>query len=358
MDLTRAFLVDDEPLALLYLESVLKELMEVTIAGTFTSPVEAIQALSSCRPDVIFLDIDMPEMNGLQAAEKIHEICPDMEIIFVTAYNQYAVDAFELSALDYVLKPLQRRRLEKTVERLEKRLEQLKLEKPSGKLLLRCLNMLQYEREGEPAEAFRWRTLKTEELFCYLLHHRGSVVNREALIDLLFPDSDDKRAMTHLYTIIYQIRKLLADLNIEITISKVGAQRGYILELNEVTVDVDVWQDGLRQLGPITADNCEAYQQLMDDYTGHYFSSQGYLWAESERHRLSVTFTHHALQLASFYVDSRLLPAAIAVYQRVLQLEPYMEEAHKGLIHVYTLMGDRRAAEEYMRIYERCLDEG
>lgn len=353
-----AFLVDDEPLALMYLESILKELMEVTIAGAYTNPAEAIAALASCRPDVIFLDIDMPEMDGLQAAEAIHAVCPDTEIIFVTAYNQYAVEAFERSALDYVLKPLQRRRLKKTAERLTRRIQQVKTEKTAGKIMLRCLNLLQYEREGRPAEAFRWRTLKTEEMFCYLLHHRGSVINREALIDLLFPDSDEKRAMTHLYTIIYQIRKMMADLDIDITISKVGAQRGYTLELNDVSVDVDVWQEELRRLGQITSDNCEAYQRLIDAYTGDYFSSQGYLWAESERHRLRVTFAHHAVQLAEFYIERSMLSAAILVYQRILQLQPYSEEAHKGLIRVYTLMGDKKAAEEYVRIYEQCLDEG
>lgn len=118
----QAVLVDDERLALVKLEFMLKEIEAVNIVASYTDPVQAIQEAPSLEPDVIFIDIEMPEMNGLQAAAILQETCPNATIVFVTAYNHYAVEAFELNALDYILKPVRNDRLLKTVQRLEDRL--------------------------------------------------------------------------------------------------------------------------------------------------------------------------------------------------------------------------------------------
>ncbi|MGR6906763.1 LytR/AlgR family response regulator transcription factor [Lysinibacillus sp. BSL11] len=71
------------------------------------------------QPNVVFLDIVMPDMDGLALGEKIQEKIPDVEIVFTTGFDQYAIDPFNLHAIDYLLKPLQISRLEKTLERLE-----------------------------------------------------------------------------------------------------------------------------------------------------------------------------------------------------------------------------------------------
>lgn len=337
---------------------MLKDLGGFDIAGTCTNPVEAVRAVPEARPDVVFLDIDMPELDGLQAAELIQENWPAADIVFITAYNQYAVEAFELNAMDYVLKPLQRSRLEKTAAKLKNRFR-LRVEQliPAEAPVIRCLNMLQYERTEGALESFRWRTLKSEELFCFLLHNRTGVVNKETLIDMLFPDTEYKKAMTHLYTIIYQIRKMLEELNIDIAIDKVGAQRGYKLDLKQVRIDSDLWQEEMLQLGKVNLHNYERHQKLIDSYTGDYFGEQGYLWAESERHRLRLNWLHHALQLASFYAGSQMLTAAVAVYQRIVQLHPYSEEGHLGLIKTYEQIGDKLTAEEQRRAYQMMMEE-
>ncbi|MBJ6360169.1 response regulator [Paenibacillus sp. GCM10012307] len=354
----KVYLVDDEPLALFYLGSMLKDLGDFEIAGTSTNPLEAIQAISETRPDAVFLDIDMPEMDGLQAAELVQDTWPAADIVFITAYNQYAVDAFELNAMDYVLKPLQRTRMEKTVAKLKERFKQ----RPQTAIIaeapiIRCMNMLQYEQREGQRESFRWRTLKSEELFCYLLHNRTTVVNKETLIDLLFPGTEYKKAMTHLYTTIYQVRKMFEELHIDIAIAKIGAQRGYKLDLKQVRIDVDMWQEELLQLDRVDQDNYERHQKAIDAYAGDYFEEQGYLWAESERHRLRLSWLHHAVRLASFYVDHQMLAAAVSLYQRIVQYHPYSEEGHLGLIKAYELMGGKLAAEEQYRNYQRFLEE-
>src|SRR5690606_31785181 len=111
-------LIDDEPLALRDLERQIRKIGGVEIASTYYDPTEAIAELASTRPCVVFIDIDMPDLNGLEAAEQILQFDPSIDVVFVTVYEEYAVKAFDLNALDYLLKPLNPERLARTLERI------------------------------------------------------------------------------------------------------------------------------------------------------------------------------------------------------------------------------------------------
>ena len=116
----RALIVDDEPHAREELEALLDETGAFTVVGRCANAVEAIQAIRAERPDVVFLDIQMPAISGFELLAMIDEDeLPD--VVFVTAHDEHALRAFEERALDYLLKPVARERLAKTVERLERR---------------------------------------------------------------------------------------------------------------------------------------------------------------------------------------------------------------------------------------------
>lgn len=118
----RTILVDDERPALNALLHLLKEYPDLEIAGAFTGIDQAMEFIhADGRIDLVFLDIDMPKMNGIDAAREIHTIRNNIEIIFVTAYQHFAVEAFEINAIDYVMKPVSRKRLDKTLERMMKK---------------------------------------------------------------------------------------------------------------------------------------------------------------------------------------------------------------------------------------------
>ena len=101
----RAILIDDEPdnINLLGLQ-LARHCPQVEVVGQFTESIEGLKAIQSLRPALVFLDIEMPQMNGFQLLECLGEI--NFHIVFVTAYDQYAVRAFRFSALDYLLKPV------------------------------------------------------------------------------------------------------------------------------------------------------------------------------------------------------------------------------------------------------------
>ncbi len=113
----RAFLVDDEDLALRRLSRMLKETGRVDVRGTSNDPVDAIAWLSSNDVDVVFLDIEMPGMNGF---EMLGMLDPQPNVIFTTAYNHYALRAFDVHSLDYLVKPVDGDQLHRALMKMER----------------------------------------------------------------------------------------------------------------------------------------------------------------------------------------------------------------------------------------------
>ena len=112
----KAILVDDEPLARFELRRLLRAHPEIEIVGEAKDGEEALRVIRELRPDVLFLDIQMHGMTGFDLLEKIDDDLP--EVIFTTAYDQHAIKAFEVNALDYLLKPIAPARLEAALSRL------------------------------------------------------------------------------------------------------------------------------------------------------------------------------------------------------------------------------------------------
>jgi two-component system, LytTR family, response regulator len=116
MDNLRAYLVDDESLALDRLAKLLSVTRRVEIVGRTTNPKAAIDYLSSAQVDVVFLDIHMPELSGFDLLDRLPHQPP---VVFTTAYDQYALKAFEVNSIDYLLKPIDSQHLDRALKKLE-----------------------------------------------------------------------------------------------------------------------------------------------------------------------------------------------------------------------------------------------
>lgn len=128
----RVVLIDDVSLVLKQMMYLLEKYNEIEILATFTDPLEALGKMQSLRPDLVFLDIEMPEVNGLFVAEELMKTVPDVAIIFVTGHDDYAVKAFDINAIDYVLKPLSPVRVDQAVQKILKRNNIVKAEQQSN----------------------------------------------------------------------------------------------------------------------------------------------------------------------------------------------------------------------------------
>lgn len=108
------YILDDEPLAIKVIEQHLSKLDAFNICGTSTEPLDAFQELKKLQPDLLFLDIEMPDLNGLELIEALQK---KPKVIVTTAYREYAVESFELDVLDYLVKPISLNRFIKAVDK-------------------------------------------------------------------------------------------------------------------------------------------------------------------------------------------------------------------------------------------------
>ena len=121
MDKLSAIIVDDEPLALNFLRGILSKFPKIDIIAECKNGREAVAAVSKLSPDLLFLDIQMPGMNGFEVVKKIQSDGMPL-VIFVTAYDQFATDAFDVHAVDYLLKPVDHDRVGRAIDRASARI--------------------------------------------------------------------------------------------------------------------------------------------------------------------------------------------------------------------------------------------
>ena len=160
MKILRTIIVDDEPLARDMLRAKLKKIPQVEIIAECKNGREAIAATIELAPDLLFLDIQMPGIDGFGVIKKLQsDIVP--LVVFTTAYEQYALDAFDVHAVDYILKPLDSERIERSIKRVEERLI-LDEEQGSKQSIIGAIDSIN-EREANQQESMSFPLAGHEE---------------------------------------------------------------------------------------------------------------------------------------------------------------------------------------------------
>jgi two-component system, LytTR family, response regulator len=167
----RAIVVDDEQLARDELCYLLQQIGGVDVVAQAGNGVEALRVIEEYQPDVVMLDVQMPGITGFEVARRVLKAGLDSQLVFVTAFDQYAIDAFEVNAVDYLLKPVEPERLLKAVDRVRKRLavDRIPVKPLQGEDFERLVQMLA-ERQGRQEQL----AIKVEDRF--LLVHTDEVV--------------------------------------------------------------------------------------------------------------------------------------------------------------------------------------
>ncbi|PAV27671.1 hypothetical protein CIL05_20685 [Virgibacillus profundi] len=353
----KAILVDDEPLALDYLERQLNKVSNIVVVGKFTNLIIGKETTLLEEVDVVFLDIEMAGVNGLELAEQILEINSSLSIIFVTAFKDYAVKAFELNAFDYILKPVQLERLQLTLERIEKKLDD-QISQPLSVNQILQINVcreLTFYFTKDKVEIIHWRTTKAQELFLYLLHHSGKAIRKSELIDILWAEFDQNKAYAQLYNAIYHVRKTLGKFSNHFSLKSVPD--GYILLTKNALIDILEWENRIVAAPPISMETVDGYETSMDLYTGSYLQEYDYLWVEPERYRLELLWTNVAYQLANFYYEQGELKNARIWYVKICTIRPEEENAHFSLMKLFAILGNDKLVDyQYVQL-KNALEE-
>ena len=216
----KTLLVDDEELALIHLENEFKKAVsDGSECFCCTNPIRALDEAENNEFDIAFLDIEMPVINGIQLAKKLKDINPKINIIFVTAYEQYAVNAYKLHASGYLTKPVNEAKIRCELDNLRYPVEI----KATKALQVKCFGNFEVFAHGVP---LKFKYSKSKELFAYLVDREGVAVNINELNAVLW-EEDHKS----------YLRNLVAD--IQTTLVEAGAEDVFIKRRNECFVDVN-----------------------------------------------------------------------------------------------------------------------
>jgi len=248
------YAIDDEPLALHVAVNAIKEAAPEAELQSFTKPADLREAMKHKACDVAFLDIQMRGITGLELAGELQEKNPQVNIVFVTGYQQFMGEAWDLLASGYISKPA-------TAEKIRKQLENLRYPlagKPESRVKIITFGNFSVFSGGEPVNFHR---AKSRELLAYLVDRQGTVVTRREAADILFESGRyEHREQSYLNQI---IRDLTRDLE------EAGAGDILICTAKDLAVKPDAF-------------SCDSYDYLAGKgdylYNDEYMSQ--YSWAE------------------------------------------------------------------------------
>ena len=254
----RIFVIDDEPFALKASEQVIRRALPDAEVMAFGRSAEALMALNNPDniPDVVFCDVEMPGINGLEFAVRLKKISPQTKIIFVTAYSEYALEAFRIHANGYILKPMNVVRVLDEINGIGESSE------PEKKELLKvqCFGNFEVFWQGKPLMFAR---KQTRELCAYLIDRRGAFCTSEEIATAIWEDDRDiGNIKAQIRVLISDLRKTLANIGQEELIIR---QRGQIA-IHKENVDCDYYRMLAGDMDAVNA------------FKGEYMSQ--YSWAE------------------------------------------------------------------------------
>lgn len=337
----KMIIIDDEILAITLLENLVKDIEGVRIVGKFTSFEDGLKEMKQHKPDAVLLDIEMPGENGIWVAERIHEIDEEIDIVFVTAYDHYALEAFGVHAADYLLKPVDRERLMRTIQRLLKR-KSVQVPKKSEQILAANFlgNFVLYNPNGQP---IKWRTRKVKELCAYLLHHQQVSVHKDQILEDLWPELSIDKAKGLLHTSMYQLRKELKKQGFEDAIQYIDERYSFSADITSDTLQLLTILDS-----PSNQKNDTT--KVISLYKHDYLYEDQYLWS------LGTSLLIKNKMIAYLESAYKLYPGK-DILEKLIALEPLKESYRQMLMSSCIQEGRYSEAVSQFKEFEKLLWE-
>ena len=248
-------IVDDEPVARKGMKSLVEQIPQLTLVGSFNNAIAASAYINEYTVDLIFLDIQMPEKDGLELAKELKDIYKDINIVFVTGYSQYALDALKIHCSGYVLKPAKKEDIEDALANLR-----APIQYNDNKLRVQCFGSFEVFYNNKPVNFDR---SKAKEIFAYLIDRRGAAATTGELCGILWDGKSADESSKH------YLRNLIASLKKSLKVC--DAEDVFICKRNYFAVNSEKIE-------------CDYYKYLERDaaavnsYKGEYMSQ--YSWAE------------------------------------------------------------------------------
>ncbi|AIQ57442.1 hypothetical protein PBOR_11285 [Paenibacillus borealis] len=338
----RAVIIDDEKPALDVLHYLLQRDGRVEVIGAFQRPLEALEQIQVLQPDIVFMDMEMPLMNGVELAGILLETVRDLEVVFVTAHNAYAVEAFRIEALDYLLKPPTPVQLDRAVTRYQKKRRlpaEQEMRMPLKPARIVSFGGFYVLSAGGQEDKVKWRTYKSKELMSFLFLKGAAYVPKGQIIQALWPECSDVQAHSNLHTTLYKMKTALKKAEVHVDIHFKGGS--YRMEIAGAAGDLWEFEDFARRNDPLTLLTVPKYEYILELYQGELFADDDYWWSNSKRAEMLGFYVMLSKKLCSYFIAEGRLKEAMHRVHLLLDKSPLDEEAHELLMGIYFRQKDR-----------------
>ncbi|MCQ2425128.1 MAG: response regulator [Lachnospiraceae bacterium] len=250
----RAIIIDDEPLMLSQFQLLSAGIPDLTVVGQFCRGSEAVEFLKKNEAEIVFLDVMMPDMNGIECAKKIKAFLPDILTVFISAYDRYVRECNEIGGDYYIVKPCSQEILEMTVEKMK-----LLQKRQRKSVFIQTFGRFSVLKDGIPAKL----TGKAKEILALIVSRRGREISNEELYSTIWEDRPySNKAMKVYYNALTRLREALEENGLSgLVISSGRGQRA-----NTELFDCDYY------------DMLDSNMKDSDKFSGEFLSE--YSWGE------------------------------------------------------------------------------
>jgi two-component system LytT family response regulator len=310
------------------------------------------------RPDVVFLNIDLPNSNGLTLAEKIRRKYSQTIIVLLSADPSLALSAYQVFPLDFLVKPVNKARLQRTIDRIFQKISRMEDQSPAKRdhsIYVRCFGQYDVSTGKDRAEQLRLPTRQTRDILAFLLTRYDQTVTRDEILENLFHNHTDIKSINLLHVTIYKLRQALR--SIASGQSGISITGLYRIQVAEGICDLVDFARMIRRNPPIDADNIAEMVRISSLYRGPCFEQEDYPWAEELRAEMEVAYECLLLRIAAFRLAQRQIAQSEETLKILVKANPYSEDGNCALLDLYLKNDNRRKFVSHFETYNRILTE-
>lgn len=347
-------IIDDDNAARFIAEKMLAKIPGIKSVAAFSNSLEAEAYLSNNHVNIILIDIVIQEENGIRVAKYFRTLYPEVIIIFMTSHPEFALEAFDVYALDYMVKPISGERLKATIEKARSYIYGI-VENQNTELFVYTLGGCNVKNAD--GKTIKFYSSKSEELLLYLLYHEGKIISKWKIIDDVFPDLALSSAEGYLKTTVYKLRKALLLNNVkELLIQSNG---GYFIDHSKVYVDYLDLKNKL-SMNHWERNSVEAAIEAEQLYQGELYSGKDYGWSYVERDYLNNLYCSFAKGLCNCILSENMTDkysVALYILKKLQALNELDQETALLFMKLYAEVKDRKALDGYYRKYYKLLKD-
>jgi two-component SAPR family response regulator len=347
----RVVIIDDEIPAIDEIVYFLKE-YSLEIVGTYHNPLQALDCIMADNPDLIFIDIEMPRLNGIELAIKIQNLINHIIIVFVTAYSQYALEAFRVHPIDYILKPIESNAFSnamqyviKQYELLQNQLSKEELGDVNDKVSVNCFGNFEVIKDNV---RMKFATKKSKELLAYLIYNTDKVFYRDEMLRALFPSSDVTKAQNNFYVTLYRLRNTMNEFGIKK--EDFYIQDNYTIHANDCLCNYINFTKVIKNKNKITDITIKDCEKIIEQYQAELFLDIQAVWVDEAREMVNIEIESLIFRMISYYIERKEYHHAERVLMFLLEINPLSGIGYETLLDLY-IHNDNQPA--YRLLYKK-----